>query len=96
MVSIDKQHWLAQGALQIGKQIQPPAGGVHFTGGSTGKVSSLQDRLAAIDRGEIPASYTASSGQPHGNTLLERLDSIGTGELSPKFGTNEKKFDWTM
>ncbi len=98
MVSIDKQHWLTQGALQIGHKVQSPSGGVHFGGGSSaGKVNSLQDRLAAIDRGEIPSnSYAVSSGRPQGNTLLDRLDAIGTGELSPQFGTNEKKLDWTM
>ena len=91
MVSIDKQHWLTQGALQIGHKVQSPSGG------SAPKVNSLQDRLAAIDRGEIPSSFYASSGsKPQGNTLLERLDSIGTGELSPHYGVNEKKFDWTM
>ena len=97
MVSIDKQHWLTQGALQIGHKVQSPSSGAHFGGGSAPKVNSLQDRLAAIDRGEIPSSFYASSGsKQQGNTLLERLDSIGTGELSPHYGVNEKKFDWTM
>ena len=92
MVSIDKQHWLTQGALQIGHKVQSPSGGVHFGGGSSaGKVNSLQDRLAAIDRGEIPSnSYAVSSGRPQGNTLLsgtirENLllgnPSAGTAEL---------------
>ena len=39
----------------------------------------------------ISATGGASS---QGGTLLQRLDAIGTGELSPKYG--EKNFDWNM
>ena len=101
MVSIGKINWLQHSA---NGNVNPAGNNVAFTGtqvNSNG--NTLQNRLNAIDRGDptaflslngtnnISATGSASS---QGGTLLQRLDAIGTGELSPKYG--EKNFDWKM
>lgn len=101
MVSIGKLNWLSLGASKVG-QTQPS--NAHFAGVKLPQGgNTLQDRLAAIDRGDF-LSLTGSSrissnsgtNRSQSNSLLSRLDAIGTGELSPQYGNNEKKFDWIM
>lgn len=106
MVNIGNTNWLSLGGAKVG-QVQSGNGNVHFGGGNSNQGSStLQDRLSAIDRGD-PAAFLSMTGNsrvssiggvsaPQGDSLLARLDAIGTGELSPHYGTNEKKLDWSM
>ena len=101
MVSIEKVNWLQQ--TSVGR-MNPAGNNVAFTGtqvNSNG--NTLQNRLNAIDRGD-PTAFLSLNGtnnisatggaSSQGGTLLQRLDAIGTGELSPKYG--EKNFDWNM
>ena len=84
--------------------MNPAGNNVAFTGtqvNSNG--NTLQNRLNAIDRGD-PTAFLSLNGtnnisatggaSSQGGTLLQRLDAIRTGELSPKYG--EKNFDWNM
>ena len=101
MVSIGKVNWLQQ--TSVGR-MNHAGNNVAFTGtqvNSNG--NTLQNRLNAIDRGD-PTAFLSLNGtnnisatcgaSSQGGTLLQRLDAIGTGELSPKYG--EKNFDWNM
>ena len=101
MVSIGKVNWLQQ--TSVGR-MNPAGNNVAFTDtqvNSNG--NTLQNRLNAIDRGD-PTAFLSLNGtnnisatggaSSQGGTLLQRLDAIGTGELSPKYG--EKNFDWNM
>lgn len=101
MVSIGKVNWLQQ--TSIGK-MNPADNNVAFTGTRVNNNgNTLQNRLDAIDRGD-PTAFLSLNGtnnisatggaSSQGGTLLQRLDAIGTGELSPKYG--EKNFDWNM
>lgn len=101
MVSIGKVNWLQQ--TSVGK-MNPADNNVAFTGTRVNNNgNTLQNRLDAIDRGDPTAflslngtnNISASSGtSSQGGTLAQRLEAIGTGELSPKYG--EKNFDWNM
>lgn len=101
MVSIGKVNWLQQ--TSVGK-MNPANNNVAFTGTRVNNNgNTLQNRLDAIDRGD-PTAFLSLNGtnnisatggaSSQGGTLLQRLDAIGTGELSPKYG--EKNFDWNM
>ena len=101
MVSIGKVNWLQQ--TSVGK-MNPADNNVAFTGTRVNNNgNTLQNRLDAIDRGD-PTAFLSLNGtnnisatggaSSQGGTLLQRLDAIGTGELSPKYG--EKNFDWNM
>ena len=102
MVSIGKINWLQHSA---NGNVNPAGNGVAFTGTriTGGNNNTLQNRLDAIDKGDLTAflslngtnNISATGGaSSQGGTLLQRLDAIGTGELSPKYG--EKYFDWNM
>ena len=101
MVCIGKVNWLQQ--TSVGK-MNPADNNVAFTGTRVNNNgNTLQNRLDAIDRGD-PTAFLSLNGtnnisatggaSSQGGTLLQRLDAIGTGELSPKYG--EKNFDWNM
>lgn len=101
MVSIGKVNWLQQ--TSVGK-MNPADNNVAFTGTRVNNNgNTLQNRLDTIDRGD-PTAFLSLNGtnnisatggaSSQGGTLLQRLDAIGTGELSPKYG--EKNFDWNM
>ena len=101
MVSIGKVNWLQQ--TSVGR-MNPADNNVAFTGTRVNNNgNTLQNRLNAIDRGD-PTAFLSLNGtnnisatggaSSQGGTLLQRLDAIGTGELSPKYG--EKYFDWNM
>lgn len=101
MVSIGKVNWLQQ--TSVGK-MNPADNNVAFTGTRVNNNgNTLQNRLDAIDRGD-PTAFLSLNGtnnisatggaSSQGGTLIQRLDAIGTGELSPKYG--EKNFDWNM
>lgn len=101
MVSIGKVNWLQQ--TSVGR-MNPADNNVAFTGTRVNNNgNTLQNRLDAIDRGD-PTAFLSLNGtnnisatggaSSQGGTLLQRLDAIGTGELSPKYG--EKNFDWNM
>lgn len=101
MVSIGKVNWLQQ--TSVGK-INPADNNVAFTGTRVNNNgNTLQNRLDAIDRGD-PTAFLSLNGtnnisatggaSSQGGTLAQRLEAIGTGELSPKYG--EKNFDWNM
>ena len=101
MVSIGKVNWLQQ--TSVGK-MNPADNNVAFTGTRVNNNgNTLQNRLDAIDKGD-PTAFLSLNGtnnisatggaSSQGGTLLQRLDAIGTGELSPKYG--EKNFDWNM
>ena len=101
MVSIGKVNWLQQ--TSVGR-MNPADNNVAFTGTRVNNNgNTLQNRLNAIDRGD-PTAFLSLNGtnnisatggaSSQGGTLLQRLDAIGTGELSPKYG--EKNFDWNM
>ena len=101
MVSIGKVNWLQQ--TSVGK-MNPADNNVAFTGTRVNNNgNTLQNRLDALDRGD-PTAFLSLNGtnnisatggaSSQGGTLLQRLDAIGTGELSPKYG--EKNFDWNM
>ena len=101
MVSIGKVNWLQQ--TSVGR-MNLAGNNVGFTGtqvNSNG--NTLQNRLNAIDRGD-PTAFLSLNGtnnisatggaSSQGGTLLQRLDAIGTGEISPVY--SEKNFDWNM
>lgn len=97
MVSIGKINLFQKAST--GK-VNPTGNGVAFTGSRVNGNNTLQNRLEAIDKGDATAFLsfngannvsTTSGAASHGGTLLQRLDAIGTGELSPKYG--EKNFD---
>lgn len=101
MVSIGKVNWLQQ--TSVGR-MNIAGNNVAFTGtrvNSNG--NTLQNRLNAIDRGD-PTAFLSLNGtnnisatggaSSQGGTLLQRLDAIGTGEISPVY--SEKNFDWNM
>ena len=101
MVSIGKVNWLQQ--TSVGK-MNPADNNVAFTGTRVNNNgNTLQNRLDAIDRGD-PTAFLSLNGtnnisatggaSSQGVTLAQRLEAIGTGELSPKYG--EKNFDWNM
>ncbi len=98
MVNINKINWLSTGTAQVGRtqltntrnaNIKPLQG-----------ENTLQNKLEAIDRGDIStlSSFRMSSNknQENSTSLLERLNAIGTGELSPSYNSNERKLDWKM
>ena len=86
MVSIGKINWLQHSA---NGNVNPAGNGVAFTD--------------AIDRGD-PTAFLSLNGtnnisatggaSSQGGTLIQRLDAIGTGEISPAY--SEKNFDWNM
>lgn len=101
MVSIGKVNWLQQ--TSVGK-MNPADNNVAFTGTRVNNNgNTLQNRLDAIDRGD-PTAFLSLNGtnnisatggaSSQGGTLLQRLDAIGTGEISPAY--SEKNFDWNM
>ena len=101
MVSIGKVNWLQQ--TSVGK-MNPADNNVAFTGTRVNNNgNTLQNRLDAIDRGD-PTAFLSLNGtnnisatggaSSQGGTLLQRLDAIGTGEISPVY--SEKNFDWNM
>ena len=65
--------------------------------------TSLQQRLDAIDKGS-PTEFRSLVGTSKGtsfspeasssSSLMSRLDALGTGELSPKFASAEKRLDF--
>lgn len=101
MVSIGKVNWLQQ--TSVGK-MNPADNNVAFTGTRVNNNgNTLQNRLDAIDRGD-PTAFLSLNGtnnisatggaSSQGGTLIQRLDAIGTGEISPAY--SEKNFDWNM
>lgn len=101
MVSIGKINWLQHSA---NGNVNPAGNGVAFTGTRVNNNgNTLQNRLDAIDRGD-PTAFLSLNGtnnisatggaSSQGGTLIQRLDAIGTGEISPAY--SEKNFDWNM
>lgn len=94
MVNISKISGLNNLFPKVGQQNQQVSFGSNSTGGN-----DLQSRLKAIDNGNIPVSGVASSGAVSGTSfkssssgsLLQRIEAIGSGELSPKY--HEKHLD---
>ena len=98
MVNINKIDWLSQGTFNVGRTQPTNIGSANIK--PLQSENTLQNRLEAIDRGDFSSlsSLQMSSNNNSGNrtTLLDRLNSIGTGEISPSYGANERKFDWKM
>ena len=89
MVKIGKSNPLSferNGRIQSGR----PSVQIPKEGGNT-----LQERLTAIDNGDPSAiSFKqASYGySPNSDSLLSRLDAIGTGEIRPRY--DDKNLDY--
>ena len=98
MVNINKINWLSLGASNVGRTQPANTGNASIK--PLQSENTLQNRLEAIDRGDFSSlsSLTMSSNNNSGNgsSLLDRLNAIGTGELSPSYGSNERKLDFMM
>lgn len=99
MVNISNINWLSLGASNIGK-IQPTHAGNSNIRSIEKNGNTLQSRLEAIDRGDFSSlsslRMSSNNNSGNGSSLLDRLNSIGSGELSPSYGNKEHKLDWIM
>lgn len=98
MVNINKVNWLTFGASNVGRTQPANTGNANIK--PVQGENTLQNRLEAIDRGDFSSlsslRMTSNSNSGNGSSLLDRLNSIGTGELSPSYGSNERKLDFMM
>ncbi len=94
MVNISKISGLNNLFPKVGQQNQQVSFGSNSTGGN-----DLQSRLSAIDKGNFFVNGLAPSGavsganfkSPSSGSTQQRIEAIGTGELSPKY--QEKHLD---
>lgn len=98
MVNISKINWLSIGTSNVGKTQPTNIGGANVK--PLHGENTLQNRLEAIDRGDFSSlsslRMSSSNNSGSGSSLLDRLNAIGTGELSPNYGSNERKLDFMM